>query len=78
MISERVELVPAWLWTCDECGRDNFERSIVAELSAEEMDELKQDHGIEEFHEGDFLSAPDQVVCQGCGEEFQTKEFREE
>jgi len=78
MIGERVELVPAWLWTCDNCGRDNFERSVVAELSAEEMDELKQEHGVEEFHEGDFLSAPEQVCCKGCGEEFQTKEFRED
>lgn len=40
---ERVEMRPAYNWTCPECGRDNFQRSILAEASEEEL----REHGVE-------------------------------
>jgi hypothetical protein len=82
----QVELVQAFLWTCEDCGRDNFERAIrvepeslegqeVAEFAksaAEEANESAQALGIEIG--GDFLMAPTSVKCQHCGAEFSTDE----
>lgn len=73
----RVEMLPAFLWTCPECGRDNFERSVVVELSPEEMQELRDDHAVQVWQQGDFLTCPDSVTCQGCRMEFATEHFRQ-
>jgi hypothetical protein len=81
-----VELVQAFLWTCDDCGRDNFERAItvdpestegqeVAEftrLATEDANESVQALGLEVG--GDWLMAPRQVKCRHCGAEFSTVE----
>ena len=75
---QHVEMVPAFLWTCPDCGRDNFERSVVVELSPEEMQELREDHGVEVWEQGEFLSCPKAVVCQHCRLKYKTAEYREE
>jgi hypothetical protein len=81
-----VELAQAFLWTCDDCGRDNFERAVtvgpeslegqeVAELAlhvAGEANESAQALGIEVG--GDWLMAPRRVKCQHCRAEFATTE----
>lgn len=78
-VSEKsVELVPAFLWTCPECGVDKFERAIVVELSAEEMDELRQDHGVQPWETGNFLNSPKNVTCDMCKQTFATVDFNEE
>lgn len=71
----KVELLHAFLWTCPECGRDKFERSIVAELSAEEREELLQDHGLDVRQEGVFCTAPKFVTCPDCQISFETAHF---
>lgn len=73
----RAEMLPAFLWICSECGTDNFERSIVVELSPEEMLELREDHGVEVWQDGEFTTAPDHVVCRECKTEFETEHFRQ-
>jgi len=74
-MSEKVEMRAAYEWTCPNCGRDNFERAVVAEFSQEERAEMVADHGIEEFDTGDFVSRPDEVTCQHCDSEFETEDF---
>jgi rubredoxin len=71
----RAELLPAFLWTCPSCGRDSFERTIVAELSPEEMHELREDCGVEVWQQGHFLRAPASVKCPHCSESFETEEM---
>jgi hypothetical protein len=58
-----VELRPAVEWTCDECGKIQFE-SIVADVSGEDSDEMD-------------LLLPDTVKCKSCGHEFETIGFGE-
>ncbi len=54
MQSKSVELVPAFVWTCPECGVDKFERAILVELSAEEIEELQQEEDGEPEEAGVF------------------------
>lgn len=74
----KIELRPAYLWTCEECGRDNFCRGIVAELSEEEIALLREEHGIEDHETGDWMRGPDRVTCLWCGATFETLAFGEE
>lgn len=75
--SQPVELVPAFSWACDNCGRDNFARTIVAELSEEEMAELRSEHGIQPWEAGEFLQKPNEVQCSNCQCRFSTVDYRE-
>lgn len=75
-----VELRQAFEWTCDECGRDNFESAMIAELTPEEEEMMKvkllqdedDDNDITELH-GEFISAPETVECPHCGTEFRAE-----
>lgn len=71
-----VELRPAWEWTCDVCGEDRFVRAVVVEMSPSEMQELRDEHGIQSWSAGDFMTIPDWVECP-CGHSYQTKAFRD-
>ena len=75
-MQQRVELVPASVWTCPECGTDQFERAIVTEVSEEEAAELRSELGVQPWVEGTFLMNPETVTCQNCGREYQTQDFQ--
>ena len=76
-----VELHQAWHWTCDECGRNNFARSVTADLSGLTEDEIRNyalQLGIIDVHEteipeGSFVTVPNTVTCEHCGEQYQTQ-----
>lgn len=65
-----VELHPAFSWDCDRCGRENFTRGVRVSLSAEELEELREEFEIDPAAVGEFLGAPDQVECTHCGSQF--------
>lgn len=75
-----VELHPAHVWTCDECGRDNFVRAIVYEPLEDELDGLLESAGIDrvDYDEwtanpangGVFTTMPGSVACDHCKAEF--------
>jgi len=75
-----VELVQAFLWTCDECGRDNFERSVTVAPESIDPDDLPDVPGLDsdtirewlETGGGEWVTAPQHVKCQHCGSEFDT------
>jgi hypothetical protein len=73
-----VELRPAYVWTCDNCGRDQYETAVVYELSEEERQELKAEHGVDADAEGDFLACPVEVTCRACGALFDCRHFSDE
>lgn len=72
MFEESVEIHPAFVWDCPECGRELFGRMIVHELSDEKLAELKEDHGVEPWEEGNFVMAPKSVICPHCNLKFTT------
>ena len=72
-----VELRPAFTWTCDDCGRDNFGRMVRLEPESIDLDDLPPDldgDAIREWlasgGEGDFLTHPRRVTCGDCGAAF--------
>jgi len=67
-----VELHPAFVWDCPECGTEHFERAVVPEMSDEERRELQDEHGVQPWDEGDFLMMPMKVACPRCGRAFDT------
>lgn len=73
--SENVELRLAFAWTCPECGLDHFERAINAEMSPEELEELRSEHGVQPWETGHFSMSPKSVTCPECKQNFQTAEF---
>lgn len=77
-MSELVELHPAFIWDCPECGREQFERGIVAEFSEEDRDAMMEEQGLNPGLDGDWMLAPDQVTCNACGAVFKTKHMGEE
>jgi hypothetical protein len=79
-----VEIHPAHVWTCEDCGRDNFERSIAADfLTPEEYRGLCEEMGIfdpaidAEPPEGAIVAAPENVECRYCHGQFKTVEPNE-
>lgn len=71
-----TELRPAYTWDCDECGIENFERTIsisLEELSEEGRSQFTEEQ-LEEFltEEGTFNSMPDTVKCKNCKTEYIT------
>lgn len=70
----KAELRPAYSWDCDECGREQFTRAIVPEMSDAERNELRSQYGIEEWETGNFQSMPHEVICE-CGAVFKTEAF---
>lgn len=71
---KKVELLPAYEWTCDECGAVNFARSqptLIANLP-EEIREQMYDP-LFPFEEGEMvLSTPNEVTCKECKMQFST------
>ena len=73
-----VELHPAHVWDCPECGIENFCRGVVVELDEDGMRHMREEYGIEDAETGDFLMAPEEVVCANCDMTFATLDFRED
>lgn len=74
-----VELVQAFVWTCDDCGRDNFERAVTVapeSISADDLpdgiDPEMMREWAESGGEGAFAMAPDRVLCRHCTASFGT------
>lgn len=76
-IPGRIELRPAYNWTCEECGKDQFERVISRKMSEGQLAEYFEDNP---GFDGDVdmlftTSFPTQVFCQDCGSEYETQPY---
>lgn len=58
-----VELHPAYVFTCDECGRDVFLRSVIVEGG----------YDAEEDVDIIWVVEPERVVCSWCEAEFEVE-----
>lgn len=65
-----VKIKAVWKWHCPTCGHTNTPPYRVAELSAEEAEELRNEHGVQPWQTGDWVVAPTIVDCLSCGDEF--------
>jgi hypothetical protein len=69
----KTEIWPAWQWTCDTCGKDNFVRAITIDLTIAERQRFADIHGVElDQVEGGHVAHPERVKCQYCESEFET------
>lgn len=81
----KVDMRPAYEWTCDACGRDQFVSCMTADFSEEDRLEMARGMGLVEPYateipeelSGEFQTYPDEVTCQFCGETFETKHHTE-
>jgi rubrerythrin len=67
---DKVELLPAHFWICDNCGAENFERGLVPEISEAEELQLKEEYGFDEI-KGHFMVAPSDVKCPECETQYE-------
>lgn len=51
---------------------------VKPELTEEDLQELREDHGLQACDTGLFLMAPDKVKCAHCFAEFETTEDRDQ
>lgn len=68
---KQIQLNIAWMWDCDECGEENFERSFIPESDSEDMADLLEECGQDE--KALLCAFPFEVTCQRCGETFETE-----
>lgn len=74
----QAELHHGFFWDCDNCGHENFERSVIAEVSKSVLKELNDAYNIVggECHlVGDY---PDSVCCQDCKKTYKAKVYHYE
>jgi hypothetical protein len=76
-MASHIELHPAFVWDCDDCGRENFERSIVGDFDEETLQQMRDEHGIQPWEAGDLHTAPTVVTCRHCGSVFGTDRSEE-
>lgn len=62
---QKVEIRPAYEWTCNECGIDQFERAVISEKN-QQQEEIKE------------IIIPQEVQCKNCGAVFETLDNFEE
>lgn len=69
----KVELHQAFVWTCEDCGRDSFARAV--HLTPEEVAMLGEDVlDRAGGRSGDWCMAPWAVTCPHCGARYETEE----
>ena len=74
-----VELANAYVWDCEECGRENFQRAISVVLNPDDESDaeiIRSEHGIAP-HEPipntirvTMQTRPNRVTCKHCETEF--------
>ena len=65
-----VELRPAFNWTCEECGRDQFERTMAEPTSKQEVTQMEESIGGDSRIMRARVRMLKQVKCKECGAEF--------
>jgi len=77
------DLRPAFAWTCDDCGRDNYGNLIAPEMSKEEHEEIvREQYGLNDWESvpedsGKLLLMPANVECIHCQSCFKTENNHE-
>lgn len=76
---KKVELHPASVWDCDDCGRENFVRLMRPESLEDKeatIEAIMEMHDVLRFEaeraaeHGEFVISPKTVRCVYCGSTF--------
>lgn len=85
-MTTKARLLTAYVWDCDSCGAENFERSQVAEFVDDEdrAEVFRKLNGLDEWaelpegwREFQLVTRPDTVTCGECGMKFDATEDRD-
>ena len=68
---KKIQLNIAWMWDCDNCGEENFERGFIPEGDPERLAELAEQ--MVSDPEAMLVAFPFEVQCWHCGEEYETE-----
>ena len=69
---KKVELRTAFIWDCDECGRENLERIVPLILSDEEMREACDAFPGFALEQDKYFGTKPNVTCKFCSTQFKT------
>lgn len=64
---------PSWTYDCEHCGRENFVKTEMFEVSEEEIAELIGEYGDDYEQELGSVIPPKRVKCEFCETMFRTK-----
>ena len=73
-----VELHIAFTWTCDDCGMDNYVRSINVEMDEHQAFHERDRMGISQEGGGTFCTMPRGVTCHSCGARFVVQQAKDD
>lgn len=73
-----IEVHPAYMFDCNECGAENFIRAISAAMTSEEAEEMLKGIGMLDEHEDvpdqmfvmGLKTCPRAVQCKDCGARY--------
>ena len=68
-MADRIELHPAFVWDCEDCGTENFVRA-VSDFAEDVQEKLREEYGVEDYETGSWCMAPSSVTCKYCGSVF--------
>lgn len=78
MNHRETELRPAFGWTCEDCGSDNYEACLMVDLTPKQTaDIMRQVTGIDyddDNFSGSFPVIPPRVTCRFCKSKFVTRD----
>ncbi|HVL14133.1 MAG TPA: hypothetical protein VM529_16300 [Gemmata sp.] len=75
-----VNLSPAYVWDCEDCGRENFQRAVSLKLDPRDdgdAETIRRMHGLSEGEPipptlgVGMMTRPNRVTCKHCGTEFE-------
>lgn len=78
MTQRKVRLNPAYIFTCDECGRDSFVAGMIPEYGEEFEQDVREELGVPEDATGIFVGMPASVKCPHCNTEFEAVHYADE
>lgn len=77
-----AELIPAYVWDCDHCGRENFQRAVSRLLNGDNPAEavliraiegMPPDAPVPPGWKYRFMTEPERVACRACKTIFRSE-----
>lgn len=70
-MNNEVELRFAWVFTCNECGRDTFINGIAPDYQPDEIEEIKESMDVPRDVDSTLFIQPEEVVCRYCQKKYE-------
>lgn len=81
----KASLHSAYVWDCDNCGKENFARAVSSDLDDDEREEAYRHFNDlepwaelpEHWRDFEIVTYPMKVTCHNCGTAYDTESDRE-